>query len=171
MRKMFDFLRSLINEDEKPKGTYVGVRLAGKSKSKIRKVAKEIGVPNMLANSQMHITVIFSRKHLPDYKPLGKLKEQIDADVDKLHVFQKPEPDSPRILVLLVKSPELTKRHEAIMKEHGATYDFDEYIPHITLSYDCGDYDETEHDIKEYFVEPLLISEEYAEELKLDGYE
>ena len=167
---MFNFISSLINEDDKSNGTYVGVRLSGKSKSKIRKVAKEIGVPNMVANAEMHITVIFSRKHMVNYAPLGKLEEPIIAEVDKLTVFQKPESGSPRVLVITLKSPDLTKRHKSLMKDYGAEYDFDKYIPHVTLSYDCGEYDENGHNIKEYFDDPLEISEEYEEVLKLDGY-
>lgn len=168
---MYDFLKSLLAENKKPKGTYVGVRLTPQSNAKLRKFAKQIKVPNILDNDKMHITVIFSRNHLDNYTPPGKLETPIEAEVNTLTVFQKEEEGSKRVLVVTLKSPELHKRHKEIMKEPGATYDFDEYIPHVTLSYDCGDFDETGHNIKKFFNEPLEIDEEYEEELKLDGYE
>ena len=108
----------------------------------------------------MHVTVIFSRNHIDNYKPLGKLDPTIEVEVNTLTVFQNEEEGSKRILVVTLKSPELTKRHKEIMKEPG-----------VTLSYDCGDFDETGHGIKKFFSEPLEIDEEYEEELKLDGYE
>lgn len=167
---MYDLIRSLLNESKTPKGTYVGVRLSPQSTAKLRKFAKQIKVPNLLDNEDMHATVIFSRKHLDNYKPPGKLDTPMLAEVNTLTVFQKDEEDSKRVLVVTLKSPDLTKRHNEIMKEPGATYDFDSYIPHVTLSYDCGDFDETGHSIKKFFSEPLEINEEYEEELKLDGY-
>jgi 2'-5' RNA ligase len=168
---MYDLIRSLLSESKEKKGTYVGVRLTPKSTGLLRKFAREIKVPNILANEDMHITVIFSRNHIDNYKPLGKLDPTIEVEVNTLTVFQNEEEGSKRILVVTLKAPELTKRHNEIMKEPGATYDFDSYIPHVTLSYDCGDFDETGHGIKKFFKEPLEIDEEYEEELTLGGYE
>jgi 2'-5' RNA ligase len=54
------------------------------------------------------------------------------------------------------------------MKKHDATYDFPEYKPHITLSYDIGDLDEKNlPDIGKY-VDEIGIDEEYGEDLDLN---
>ena len=163
---MYDFIKSLINEGKEPDGTYVGVRLTQESKSKVRKIAKEINVPNIVPSKKMHITLIYSRKYLPEFSSHGKLDKPIVAEVDKLHVFQKE--GGPRVLTIKLKSPELERRHKEIMDGHGATYDFDEYIPHLTLSYNCGNYDEEAHDIRALLGDSLEIDEEYDQELDLN---
>ena len=48
------------------------------------------------------------------------------------------------------------------MKEHGATYDYDEYKPHITLSYDVDDLDP---DQLPSFDKDIIITEETGSDL------
>ena len=163
---MYDLIRSLREGGNPEDGSYVGARLSAKSKARLRKMAKEIGVPKLVPSSKMHITLIYSRKYLPDFKPRGKLDEPMKATVEGLTVFQQE--GGPRVLVVKLKSADLKNRHEEIMDEHKATYDFDEYVPHVTLCYDCGDFDETEHSIKNQFQEPLEFDEEYYEDLDLN---
>ncbi len=52
------------------------------------------------------------------------------------------------------------------MKLHDATYDFPEYIPHITLSYDLGDMPlpKLPDDMRKEF----HLSLEYVEDLKME---
>ena len=161
---MFDLLKSLL-EGKEPDGTYVGVKLSKDSMKKLSELQKAIDVPNPLDPEKMHITVIYSRKHLPDFKAKGKLEKPIKAKLDELDIF--PSRDDKNVLVVKLKTPELTKRHKEIMKEHGATYDWDEYKPHVTLSYDVGDFDPKAHNLKDHLNE-IEIVEEYDEDLKLD---
>lgn len=156
-----------LNENKNPhKGTYVGVKLSSESVKEVMRGIKEIGIPNPVNESSMHITVIYSRKHLPDFEPRGKLKLDEEVLVDKLDTFPQQTGEG-KVLVLKLKAPTLVARHEAIMKEHKATYDFDEYIPHVTLSYDCGDFDpKSVENLEKYFYQ-LFVDEEYEEELNL----
>jgi len=48
-----------------------------------------------------------------------------------------------KVLVLKLKSRELSDRFNEIHKNTDATYDFDEYIPHITIRSPAGEYDES----------------------------
>jgi 2'-5' RNA ligase len=153
----------LEKETQKP-GTFVGARPSKESMNMIQDQIKKLDVPNPIDKGKMHITVIYSRKHLPDFKARGKLDKPIIAKPDKLHIF--PARDSKNALVLKIKCPELTKRHEEIMDEHEATYDFDEYRPHVTLSYDAGDYDLSKYNADDF--SDIEITEEYDTPLKTD---
>ena len=70
--------------------------------------------------------------------------------------------------MLKLDSSDLRERHEFLMKEHKATYDFPEYIPHITLSYDIGDFDINTLDIEDLDDIDFQVIEEYKEDLNLD---
>lgn len=150
------------------KGTYVGVRLSKESIEKVLAVIKKLNVPEPVKVSEMHLTVIFSRKHLPDFKPRGKLDEPIIIKPKKLDIFPSGGDEDINVLVIVMDAPDLVNRHEEVMDEHKATYDFPEYIPHMTLSYDCGDFDYKSHDIGK-LLGSLEIDKEYEEELTLDG--
>jgi uncharacterized protein len=67
-------------------------------------------------------------------------------------------------VVLLFSASELSWRHEEI-KRAGASFDYDQYQPHITISYDAGDLDLST-------VEPyrgqIVLGPEIFEEVKED---
>lgn len=48
-----------------------------------------------------------------------------------------------KVLVLLLKSEMLERRYHELMKVPGATYDFPEFRPHVTVSYNSS---QAEHD-------------------------
>lgn len=166
----FEFINSLVEEkkDDNPDGTFVGVHLSKKSKDALAEAAAKMKVPNKLRRDKMHATLIYSRKYLPEFKAKGKFDEPLTATPDKLEIFPSQDGNS-NVLVVRLDAPDLVKRHKEIMKEHGATYDFDEYKPHITLSYNVGDFDPDAHDIKEHMDDPTIeIVDEYQEDLDLD---
>lgn len=69
------------------------------------------------------------------------------------------------MLVLLIECEELHNRHEFLMKEHDASYDYPTYKPHITLSYDAGEVDlDKLTDLTS--LKDLEITTEYGEDLK-----
>lgn len=148
------------------KGTYAAVRFEG-TEEKV-KYLKNTGIPNV--NEDLHCTILYSRKYCPNYKPLdmtdGYYYEEAIAYPDHLDIFKDKE--GKNCLVLILRSGWIVKRHKDLMKEHNATYDFPEYNPHITLSYDIGDFDykDIEKDlIKSDEFYKLDINEEYKEEL------
>lgn len=157
-----------IIEEKTQKGTYAGVRLSDKTTDAIKKFIKDNNIPNPIKPEKMHTTLLNSRKYLPDYKPEGEYEEML---IGKPSGFEKwpsqPDDDGKVAMCLVLKysCPDLSKRHKDLMKEHEATYDFPDYKPHVTLSYDvsslqCKDLPK--------FEESIEIVEEYVEDLNLD---
>ncbi len=149
---------------EQARGTYAGIRYDTPSKRAIHKYISENKLPNAIRPDKVHTTLLYSRKHLPNYKPAGPIS--LTCHPKGFTVFQtRGEGPSTKALVLLLDCPELVKRHKELMAEHGATYDFPTYEPHITFSYDLGDIDYTKLPA---FTTPLHAVEEYAEDLDLN---
>lgn len=157
---------------ENKKGTYVGIQWPKEVAETILETANEYNVPNLLDPSEIHTTVIYSRvgfNHTPsdeDFKfstvgPNNSRKSMIE-------VF---ESQGKRILVIKLYSKQIIYRHNEIMtKNPTATYDFPEFIPHITLSYDIGDYDISNFDYEQYSerLEDASGGIEYVEDLDLN---
>ena len=96
--------------------------------------AKEQGFTKTLPADDLHVTITYSRTPV-DWMKMG------EPWAGKLEI----EPGGPRLMeafgeagdakVLLFTSNELRWRHERMVEE-GASWDHDEYQPHITISYD-----------------------------------
>lgn len=159
-------LLSKLNEDQTPDGTYAAVKYTDQTTNLLDEYTKENKIPNPVKKDELHTTLLYSRKYLPKYKP-QKYEQPIKAKFDSFDVWESRSDENDEIsnvLVMKIKCPELEKRHEYLMKEHQATYDFPKYIPHITLSYDVGDLDTSNlSKIKD----ELYISHEYKEDLDL----
>ncbi len=152
--------------EAKKAGTYAGFRYDKDGVKLISKYAKDNDVPKPLEPEKMHTTLLYSRKHCPDYEPAGKLDDPYTAKVGELDVWKTKS--GKKALVVELDCPDMVKRHKELMKEHGATHDFDEYKVHITLSYDIGDLDVDKlPDIRDTIKEIAAV-EEYGEDLKLD---
>lgn len=145
---------------EAKKGTYSGGKFTKFLNEGLISFSKQNNIPNI--NNEPHVTILFSRKHLPNYKGAGKVSYK--ASVKDFHVFE----GETKVLVLTLESPDLVNRHNELMTEHEATYDFPEYIPHVTLSYDLGDYNIDNLNIEDLDDLDFTITEEYQEDLNLD---
>jgi len=143
-------------------GTYVGTVFDKDTRKAIKELMVELKVPNRTPSARLHSTIIYSRKHAPDLKATEAIYP-IKAKGKELHIFETR--DGKRALVLKLDCPELIERHNEIMAEHQTTYDFPEYIPHVTLSYDCESFDPESYKGK---LPNLVIEGEYVEDLKLD---
>lgn len=158
-------------QEQESKGTYAAVRFDDKTTTAIAKYIEDNDIPNGTPEAKMHCTVLYSRKHCPNYEPAGEIDPPWTGTPDKLEVWEsrgKLRDEKPsRCLVMKFKCDKLNERHKELMDEHDVTYDFPEYKTHITLSYDIGDMDETKlPDIKEAVGE-MKIVEEYGEDLDL----
>lgn len=162
-------LTDLINEDKKEtKGTYAAVHFNKDTIDGIKKYIKENNIPNHTKFDKMHTTLLYSKKYCPDYEPMGKYDTPMVGKYKEFDVWDSQPDDDGNIakcLVMCYDCSELTKRHNELMKEHSAVYDFDEYKSHITFSYDIGDMN-----IKDLpkFDGKIEIVEEYGEDLNLD---
>lgn len=59
------------------------------------------------------------------------------AKIKEWKIF--PTQSGAKALVAIMDSPTLENHHKTIRKEYGATHDYPDYHPHVTISYDFGD--------------------------------
>lgn len=155
------------------KGTYAGVRFSSDTKKAITQYIEENNIPNGIAPSKMHTTLLYSRKFLPNYEALGKYQPHLVGIPSGFDVWKSNNEDGSSTNCLVVKydCPELNKRHKELMTEHGATFDYPTYQTHITLSYDIGDMDINELPEFRDTVPEIEIASEYKEMLDLSWAE
>lgn len=97
--------------------------------------AKSQGFKSTLPGSEMHVTITYSKRPVNWFEMGGSLT----GEASELIVA----PGGPRVVsvlgenavVLIFSSSELEWRHER-MTDSGASWDFDQYLPHVTISYD-----------------------------------
>ena len=124
------------------KGTYAGVRFDEDTTKRIRTFIEENEIPNGVPNNKLHTTLLYSRKYLPDYKAAGQYDDPLVGEPTEFDVWESQPDDkgeTSNCLVLQYECDPLSERHKSLMDEHGATFDYDEYRPHVTLSYNIGD--------------------------------
>ncbi len=142
------------------KGTYIGVRYDEQSMERIVALANVVGFPNPLHKGMLHSTLIYSTEFLPVLT--GGKEVEYEAWMCHLKIWPT---DRGNILVLILKSPAMETRHQQWLNR-GAKHSYDDYAPHITLSYNVGDWT-----IPSWYEIPkfrLTANWEYVEELKLD---
>jgi hypothetical protein len=160
----------LLMEIHNKKGTYAGVRFDDATTDAVLRYIDENNIPNGLNPSSMHTTLLYSRKFLPDYEAQGTIDPAYEGTPTTFDVWQSTSDDgsSSNCLVIKYDCPELTKRHEYLMKTHGATYDFPDYTPHITLSYNIGNMDIKKLPSILDILPTINVVSEYQEDLDLD---
>jgi hypothetical protein len=142
------------------KVTYAAVKVSPTAASNIIDTAKKLGIPNLLNPSDIHCTLLYSRKQVP-------LSGNIDVDYDALVSNFELFGDNKEILVIKLLSDDIKKRHKFLMDTYDATYDYDEYIPHITLSYNIDKFDISNIDIKAFNNSDFKFIYEYYKDLDL----
>jgi len=145
-------------------GTYAGVRFYSDDVKKLEAFVAENNIPNPLPSEDYHSTLLFSKVPVPDYKPHGMYKQSLTAMPKDVKLWGE---DEEKALVIILDCPQLVKRHEYLMKKHPeATWDHPAYIPHVTLSYDAGDFDISKLNVKD--IGMLSIVEEYGDDIVPD---
>lgn len=156
-------IRELVTEQKKSKGIFIGVRFSKDSKDQIMSLIEELGIENPIPKDDLHCTVIYTKTPIPELLDMdNELSPHIFATVNKFELFKSEEGND--CLVLLLTSKELTAYHNQIIKDYNAKYTFDEYKPHITLSYNCTDKELVNVDPTKYIKNVEIISE-YSKEL------
>lgn len=142
------------------KGTYVGAKFSPASVEVIKQLQKSLGLFDPVKESKLHTTISFSRKYFEGFA-LNTNQTEIGR-FKRLEVF--PTQTGKRALVAIFDSPYLEERHK-YSRILGASYDYDEYHPHVTLSYDIGALKLPEIDLP---TDIISISHEYVEDLDLE---
>lgn len=159
----------LTEVTQEKKGTYAAVRFSEKTKNQIKKYISDNNIPNAINPSKLHTTLLYSRKHIPGYTPVGKYDKSMIGKPGKFDVWKSSNEDgsSTNCLVVEYKCKDLEDRHNELMKKYNATYDFPTYKTHITLSYDIGDMDIKDLSDFSDTVPEIEIISEYGEDLDL----
>jgi len=161
---MMKHIKQLINELQSKKVTYAAVKFSPLTVERLVRFIREGGISNPVDSNELHCTLLYSRKYLSDYKGYGYYESPIYAIPLNLEVWEIE--DNKRVLVLPLKCDKLIERHNHLMSKHNATYDFEEYAPHVTLSYDFkGSVDDINASVHEY-INILSIIYEYSETLE-----
>lgn len=154
-------------DDNTPDGTYAGVKLSDETVERIVAYCDEHDIPNPVPSDKLHVTLLYSRKYLPDYEAAGEYKKPMVGEPAGFDVWDTSDEEPSRCLVLKLDCERLLKRHEQLMNKHEATYDHDEYTPHVTFSYNIEDYDESDLPKIDF---PIELVKEYQDDLQLDGW-
>ncbi|QHJ78966.1 MAG: hypothetical protein [Caudoviricetes sp.] len=141
-------------------GTYVAVTFSKESLDMFERLQRKLNLEKKTPTDKMHSTILFSRKKI-DFPVLSDVYETASKKV-QYQVFETQT--GKRALVLLLDSEYLTHRHNLGMSL-GATYDYPEYHPHVTLSYDIGDMEVSTKPFN-LATEPVIVAE-YMEDLDL----
>lgn len=113
-----------------PPGTYACLKLDEESQLKIGRFIARNNIVNGLSVSDLHATIIYSKVHCP--KMVG-----MDVDITaKIKSIVSIPSDGKICLAFDLDCPEMHKLHKDLREEHGAAHGFDEYISHITFTYD-----------------------------------
>lgn len=107
--------------------------------AEIIKWFQDQGVPEVYAAESMHVTIVYSKTPL-DWMKMGQPWEaRLEIPEGGPRLLEKFG-DAGDVLVQLFASNELRWRHD-LAKEIGATSDFPEYQPHISISLRAGEVD------------------------------
>lgn len=112
------------------------MKLSNESIEKILKFIEDNNIPNGLSAEDLHTTVIYSTK--PAKVELYDVKNVVGTFVR----FSKFGEDK-NVLVMEVACKPLEKLHDYYMEKYPLSWNWPEYKPHITLSYDASTVDET----------------------------
>ena len=114
-------------------GTYVAVKFSDISNQKLFELAKSLGFESEVHD--FHATVAFSRVSF-DYPIV-----QAISQTAKFKQYRKFG-EYGEALVLELDCPFLEELHAKIMADNPqATYDFADYVPHVSLTYEAKDFE------------------------------
>lgn len=118
-------------------GVFVGVKLSEKSLDEIVDFIEEQKIPNPITRDEIHITLIYSKKEFSrdEWGDSGLSINEMATPLQFAYFGQDKN-----CLVMLLESQYLFKRNYEITKNYGAISDYPQYTPHITLSYDCPNF-------------------------------
>lgn len=144
-------------------GTYVGLRLLPQSAAVIRQFCRDNGIEIKMPEfeQRLHVTLIYSRKH---FKMIPNTPVVHTARIVGFELFSNDAGER-RVLVANLDAKSVSARHSHIREMYGATHDYPDFRPHITLVYDW----DPAKDFSKLIVpsDTIFLSDEYVEELKL----
>lgn len=120
--------------DERQVGTYVEYLYNQSSRKQLHEWCKENQIPHPLDATKYHTTVLYSRTLLPINGQVEHVK--FNFIPTEFRLFDSRGPDKDRALALILLAPQAQSVHIQL-RAAGGTHDYDDYFPHVTLSYKC----------------------------------
>lgn len=116
-------------------GIYISSKVKPLCSVKLYTRLKLMGVDNLNDPSKYHNTIAYSRNNF-DTKKLMKSRPTYTAFINGWNIFKinHREKNPPLCLVALITCPDFVQLHNHC-NSLGASYDFETYEPHITVSY------------------------------------
>ena len=148
----------------KDKGTYAALRVLQPSNRRLLVFCEANGiiVNKSTFEDRLHTTLIYSRDHCPNMVAAAPGVTHRVRFKEYQIFTNRASGDS--ALVMILDAPTVLARHHWLMDEHSATYDFDEFTPHITLTYEfMGNV----RGLKPYPYD-IMLGQEYVEDLDLE---
>lgn len=154
---------------EQPRGTYFGIKPTDETVDSLINFIRQHDVPDPIDREKVHSTVVYSRTFC-SARPLGDIDPPLVGKFAQYNLFPRnvEEDPTPMCLVLEFDCPELTQRHDELVTKYGASHDFPDFKPHLTLTYDAGDFD---YENLPPYKGPLEFHYEYSEPLNTNWVE
>lgn len=118
-------------ESAHPGGTYASIAPSNDTKEGIFRFCSDLGIENLEDQDDYHCTIIYSSKPCPEVA-----KEDFGLPCAALMKGFKILGEDTKVLVMELYCPRAKQLHDLFMEKYGATHDFPEYIPHITVAKD-----------------------------------
>lgn len=146
----------MILSEIQSRGTYIAVNPVGSTRALLQEWMLDNPVPNPVFAHELHVTVLASRVAI---RPALSTNE-FHADASQFKIFENDI--GVRMLVIALDAPEITQRHQ-YFRRLGATHNHALFTPHLTISYDVGDFDFSNLDLPHFH---LLFCGEFSREMR-----
>lgn len=153
--------KEFLREKYGTSGTYAAYKFGASSKGYITRYMIDNGIPNFIDPDKLHVTLLYSRKPMVGFTARGDLSDPIPASVAGFDVWDTQ--DGKKALVARLYAPQVVARHKELMDAFKGTYDFPEYKPHFTISYNVPT--EFTAETLPPFQAQLYLAHEYGSEL------
>ena len=88
-----------------PDGTYAGMKFNKDTTSALMGYVHANRIPNVLSAAKMHVTLLYSRKYLPNYKAQGNLETPLVGKATDFEIFESsPDEDGNTKNCLVLRS-------------------------------------------------------------------
>jgi len=114
-------------------GLYVELECDSETKKKLKEYVKQ-NINKDSDYDDFHTTLIYSKKEIDENI---EVKTDVDKIISKFNKFTKfvNEEEDIYAIAIVLKCELCKKLHQDLMKKYDLRYDYDEYIPHVTLTY------------------------------------
>lgn len=149
-------------EESDDSGIYAAAKFSQDTVEALSKAITNLQIPNPTPDDEFHCTIIYSETSVSEL--WGEVKEfdpPLTATPDKFHFFESASNGTQCLVILLKDCPELHEMHESMVNDYGAVYAFDEYMPHVTLSYDYDNQDILDANPQDYIQKLEIVKVEY----------